>query len=88
MSLEEVSVLVLWLQKFLYRTAYNRTLWSFVRIKEGVLGVKVYGSRNPMSKRTGDIEVTKIPKGRRTSGVDQPWGQGYGGGQGLGTWRY
>jgi len=67
---------------------YNRTLWSLVRIKEGVLGVKVYGSRHPVSKRTGDIGVAKIRKGRKTSGMQQPWEQGDGGGQALGTWRY
>jgi len=31
-----------------------------------------------MSKRTGDIGVAKIRKGRKTSRVDQPWGQGDG----------
>ena len=66
---------------------YNRTLWSLVRIKEGVLGVKVYGSRHPMSKRTWDIGVARIRKERQTSGVHQPWWQGDGGGQALGTWR-
>jgi len=80
MSLEEVPVLVLLLQIFLCRTTYNRTLWSLVRIKEGVLGVKVYGSRNPMSKRTGDIEVVKIRKRRKTNGVYQPLWQGNRGG--------
>jgi len=49
-----------------------------VRIKEGVLGVKVYGSRHPMSKRTENIWMAKIRKGRKTSGVHQPWGQGDG----------
>ena len=34
---------------------YNCTIWSLVRIKGGVLGVKVYGSRHPMSKRTGTL---------------------------------
>jgi len=65
-------------------TVYNRTLWSLVRIK-GVLGVKVYGSQHPMSKRTWDNGVAKIQKGRKTSGVHHPWGQGDGGGQALGT---
>jgi len=37
--------------------------------------VKVCGSRHPMSKRTGDIEVAKIRKGRKTGRVRQPWGQ-------------
>ena len=37
------------------RTQYNRTLWSLVRVKEGVLGVKVYGSRHPMPKTTWEI---------------------------------
>ena len=41
---------------------YNRTLWSLVRIKEGVLEVKVYGSRHPMSKRTWDIGGGEDPK--------------------------
>ena len=53
-----------------------------------MLGVKVYGSRHPMSKITGDIGVAKIRKGRKTSGVHQTWEQGDGGGQTLGTWRY
>jgi len=34
---------------------YNLTLSSLVRIKEELLGVKIYGSRNLMSKTTGDI---------------------------------
>jgi hypothetical protein len=55
-----------------YKLDYNRTLWSLVRIKEGV---KVYGSRHPMSKRTWDILVAKIREGRQTSGVHQPWGR-------------
>jgi len=38
--------------------------------------VKVYSSRHPMSKRTGDIGMAKIRKERQTSGVQQPWGQG------------
>jgi len=58
-----------------------------VRIKGGVLGVKVYGGWHFMSKRTGDIGVAKIRKGRETSGVHQRWGQGVGRGQALGTWR-
>jgi len=37
-----------------------------VRIKKGVLGVKVYGSRHPISKRTGDIRVAKIRKWIKT----------------------
>jgi len=37
--------------------------------------VKVYGSRHPMSNRTGDIGVAKIGKGRKTSRVSQLWGQ-------------
>jgi len=41
-----------------------------------------------MTKRTGDIGVAKIRKGRKTRGVRQTWGQGDGGGQALGTWRY
>jgi len=41
-----------------------------------------------MSKRTGDIGVAKVQKGRKTSAVQQSWGQGDGGGQALGTWRY
>jgi len=45
-----------------------------VRIKEGVLRVTVYGSRHPMSKRTGDIWVGNIRKGRKTRGVHQPGG--------------
>ena len=40
--------------------------------------MKVYGSRHPMSKRNEDIWVAKIRKGRKTSGVHQPWGQGDG----------
>ena len=43
------------------------------------VGVKVYGSRHPMSKRTGDSGVAKIRKGRKTSRVRQPWGQRNGG---------
>jgi len=31
-----------------------------------------------MSKRTGDIVIAKIRKGRKTSGVHQPWGHGDG----------
>jgi len=31
-----------------------------------------------MSKRTGDIGMAKIRKGRKTSGVPQLWGQGDG----------
>ena len=31
-----------------------------VRIKEGVWGVKVYGSRHPMSKGTGDIGMFNL----------------------------
>jgi len=46
-----------------------------VRIKEVVLGVKVYGSRHPISKRTGDTGMAKILKGRKTSRVHQPWGR-------------
>jgi len=56
---------------------YHHTLWFLVRIK-GVLGVKVYGSRHPMSKRVGDTGMAKIRKERQTSGVHQPWGQGDG----------
>ena len=37
--------------------------------------MKVYGSRHPMSNRTGDIGVAKIGKGRKTSRVSQLWGQ-------------
>jgi len=51
---------------------------ALVRIKVGVLGVKVYGSRHPMANRTGDIGVAKIRNGRKSSGVHQPWGQGDG----------
>ena len=47
-------------------------------MKERVLGVKVYGSRHPMLKRTGDIGVVKFRKGRKTGGVYQPWRQGDG----------
>jgi len=43
----------------------NRTLWSFVSIKERVLRVKVYGSWHPMSKRTGNIGVAKSKKGEK-----------------------
>ena len=43
-----------------------------------MLGVKVYGSRHPMSKRVGDTGMAKIRKERQTSGVHQPWGQGDG----------
>ena len=38
------------------------------------VGVKVYGSWHSMSKRTGDIGVVKIRKGRKTSLVCQPLG--------------
>ena len=38
----------------------------------------VYGSQHPMSKRIEDIAVAKIRKGRKTSRVHQPWGQGDG----------
>jgi hypothetical protein len=41
---------------------YNRTLCSLVRTKEEVFGVKVYGSRQPMSKRTGDIGMARSAK--------------------------
>jgi hypothetical protein len=37
-----------------------------VRIKKVVLGMKVYGSRHPISKRTGDIGVAKIRKWIKT----------------------
>jgi len=63
-----------------FTRTYNRILWSLVRIKEGVLGVKVYGNRHPTSKRIWDIGVAKIRKGRQTSAVHQPWRQGDGGG--------
>jgi len=43
------------------------------------VGVKVYSSRHPVSKRTGDIGMAKIRKGRKTSRVRQPWGQRNGG---------
>jgi len=43
------------------------------------VGVKVYGSRHLISKRTGDIGVAKIRKGRKTSRVSQLWGQRDGG---------
>jgi len=43
-----------------------------VRIKEGVLGVKVYGSRHPMSKKNGDDQMAKIRRGRKRSEVHQP----------------
>ena len=43
------------------------------------VGVKVYGSRQPVSKRTRDIGVAKIQKERQTSRVSQPWGQRDGG---------
>ena len=46
-----------------------------MRIKQGVLGVNVYGSRHPMSKRTANIELAKIRKRRKTGGVHQPWGR-------------
>jgi len=59
---------------------------ALVRIKERVLGVKVYGSRHPMSKRTGDIGMAKIRKWRKTIGVGA--GRWRRGGQALGTWRY
>ena len=36
--------------------------------------MKVYGSRHPMLKRSGDVGVAKIRKGRKTSRVHQPWG--------------
>jgi len=36
------------------------------------VGVKVYGSWHPMTKRTGDIGVAEIRKGRKTRGVPQP----------------
>jgi len=49
-----------------------------VRIKEGVLGVKVCGSWHPMSKGIGGTGMAKIRKERQTSGVHQPWGQGDG----------
>jgi hypothetical protein len=41
-----------------------------------------------MSKRKGDIRVAKIRKGRKTRGVNQPWGQGDAGSQALATWWY
>ena len=44
---------------------YNRILWSVVRIKEGVLGVKVYGSWHPTSKRTWDTGGQKSEKGEK-----------------------
>jgi hypothetical protein len=34
---------------------YNLTLWFLVRIKEGVLGVKVYGSRHPCQRELGTL---------------------------------
>jgi len=49
-----------------------------VRVKEEVLGLKVYGSQHPMSKRTGEIGMSKIRKERQTRGVHQPWRQGDG----------
>jgi len=39
----------------------------------------VAGSRHLVSKRTGDIGVAKIRKGRKTSRVSQLWGQRDGG---------
>jgi len=67
---------------------YNRTLRSLVRIKEGVLGVIVYGSRHPISKRNGDIGVGRSEKGDKqvecTSLGTGRWSRG----QALGTWRY
>jgi len=36
-----------------------------VRIKEGFSGVKVYGSRHPMSKRIGDIGMAKMRRGKK-----------------------
>ena len=51
--------------------------------------VKVYGSRHPISKRTGDIGVAKIRKGTKTNRVHQSWGAGrWSRGQALGSWRY
>ena len=44
---------------------YNRTLWFLVRIKEGVLGVKVHGSRHPMSKSTGTFGWRRFKKGEK-----------------------
>ena len=41
----------------------------------------------PCQREFGTLGVAKIRKGRRTSGVHQPWIQGDEGGQALGTWR-
>ena len=49
-------------------TSYNRTIWALVRSKEEMLGLKVYGSRHPMSKRTGDTGMAKIRKERQYKG--------------------
>ena len=76
MTLTPHPLLVPWSRKS-RAIPYNRTLWSLVSIK-GVLGVKVYCSRHPMSKRTGDTGVAKIRQGRKTRGIQQPWRQGDG----------
>jgi len=57
------------------KSGYNRTIWSLVRSKEELLGVKVYGSRHPMSRRNGGHWGGKDPK-RKTK-------QGGGGGTSL-----
>ena len=46
-----------------------------MRVKEGVLGVKIYGSRAPHIKETGDNGMANFRKERQTSVVHHPWGQ-------------